>query len=67
VLGPARGVADTPCFLPVAIVDHARLEKSRPVKGESQIEVELAGWHRLRISGPYDPEALLRLIRSLSG
>ena len=34
---------------------------------EGQIEVELAGGHRLRISGSYDPEALARLIRGLSG
>ena len=65
--GPAQAAADTPCFLPVEIVDRARLEVSRPVKTDGQIEVELAGGHRLRISGAYDPEALARLIRGLSG
>jgi transposase len=65
--GPAQGAADTPCFLPVEIVDDARPKESRPVTTESQIEVELAGGHRLRISGCYDPEALARLIRGLSG
>ena len=34
---------------------------------EGQIEVELVGGHRLRVSGSYDPEALARLIRGLSG
>jgi hypothetical protein len=33
---------------------------------DSQIESELAGGHRMRISGSYDPEALARLIRGLS-
>ena len=65
--GPAQAAADTPCFLPVEIADRARLEVSRPVKTDGQIEVELAGGHRLRISGAYDPEALARLIRGLSG
>ena len=64
---PAQAAADTPCFLPVEIVDRARLEVSRPVKNDGQIEFELAGGHRLRISGAYDPEALARLIRGLSG
>ena len=65
--GPAQAAADTPCFLPVEIVDRARLEESRPVNTDGQIQVELAGGHRLRISGAYDPEALARLIRGLSG
>ena len=65
--GPAPASVDTPCFLPVEIVDRARLEVSRPVKIDGQIEIELAGGHRLRISGSYAPEALARLIRGLSG
>ena len=65
--GQVRGAEDTPCFLPVEIVDHARIEESRPVTAESLLEFELAGGHRLRISGSYDPEALARLIRGLSG
>ena len=32
----------------------------------NHIEIELAGRHRMRISGSYDPEALARLIRGLS-
>ncbi len=31
------------------------------------IEIDLSGGHRFRVSGPYDPEALIRLIRGLSG
>jgi transposase len=65
--GQVQADADTPCFLPVEIVEHARPEEPRSVVSESQIEVELAGGHRLRISGSYDPEALARLICGLSG
>ena len=65
--GQVRGAADTPCFLPVEIVEHARREEPRPVAGNSLLEVELAGGRRLRISGSYDPDALVRLIRGLSG
>ena len=70
--GPAPAAVDTPCFLLVEIVDRARvaesrLEESRPVKTDGQIEIELAGGHRLRVSGSYNSEALARLIRGLSG
>jgi transposase len=33
---------------------------------DNHIEIELAGGHRMRISGGYDPEALSRLIRGLT-
>lgn len=67
VPGAAQCAAQAPCFLPVEIVDHARHEAPRRNTTEGQIEVDLAGGHRLRISGAYDPEALARLIRGLSG
>jgi len=31
----------------------------------SLVEIDLAGGHRMRIGGGYDPEALARLIRGL--
>ena len=65
--GTAQSAAQAPCFLPVEIVDHARHEAPLRNTTEGQIEVELAGGHRLRISGSYDPETLARLIRGLSG
>jgi transposase len=52
-------------FLPVEIVAEARAPAAAPVP-DSCIEIELAGGHRMRISGGYDPEALARLIRGLS-
>ena len=62
-----QAAADVPCFLPVEIVAHMHREEERCAKCDGQIEVELAGGHRLRISESYDPEALARLIRGLSG
>ena len=57
--------ADIARFLPVEIVAEARAPAAAPVP-DSCIEIELAGGHRMRISGGYDPEALARLIRGLS-
>ena len=52
-------------FLPVEIVKEASLARPMPA-ADNQIEIDLAGGHRMRISGGYDPEALARLIRGLS-
>ncbi len=62
--------ADVPTFLPVEIVDQHRNTIMPPVAESAPsvnlIEIELAGGHRMRISGSYDPEALARLIRGLT-
>ena len=52
-------------FLPVEIVAEAKAPVAAPV-ADSHIEIDLAGGHRMRISGGYDPEALARLIRGLT-
>ena len=52
-------------FLPVEILRECPVTRSTPV-AENHIEIDLAGGHRMRISGGYDPEALARLIRGLS-
>ena len=52
-------------FLPVEIVAEARAPAAAPV-ADTCIEIDLAGGHRMRISGSYDPEALVRLIRGLT-
>ena len=65
--GTAQSAAQAPCFLPVEIVDHARHQAPRQNTTQGQIEVELAVGHRLWVRGSYDPEALTRLIRGLSG
>ena len=63
-------VAATPAFLPVEIIDHVRKDDlvvtSEPTRPQELIEVELAGGHRLRITGSYDPDVLARLIRGLT-
>ena len=52
-------------FLPVEIVAEARAPAAAPV-ADTCIEIDLAGGHRMRISGSYDPEAVVRLIRGLT-
>ena len=56
-------------FLPVEIVQDTRglpVSPAASVAEVSRIEIELAGGHRMRITGRYDPEALARLIRGLT-
>ena len=70
--GSAQGAVDVPVFLPIEIVNPTSSEAARLVLPDSVLpgcllEIEIAGGHRLRVSGPYDPEALARLIRGLSG
>ncbi|SLN77174.1 Transposase zinc-ribbon domain protein [Roseovarius gaetbuli] len=63
---------ETPCFLPVEIVERPVTEEPGPARAanaasaHSAIEIDIAGGHQLRIVGGYDPEALARLIRGLS-
>jgi transposase len=52
-------------FLPVEVVAETKAPAAELV-AENRIEVDLAGGHRMRISGCYDPEALARLIRGLT-
>lgn len=63
-------VAETPCFLPVEIVDRTPAQdatlSTNTKPAQSAIEIDIAGGHQLRIVGSYDPEALARLIRGLS-
>lgn len=56
---------DEPRFLPVEIVAEAKAPEIATAV-TNHIEVELAGGHRMRISGSYDPDTLARLIRGLS-
>ena len=64
---PAEGF----CFLPVEIVERP-VQEDAPAASDARdpggtIEIDVAGGHRMRISGRYDPEVLARLIRGLSG
>ena len=63
---PEAGLEDAGLrFLPVEIVRQAPVTRPIPV-AEHHMEIEVAGGHRMRISGGYDPEALVRLIRRLT-
>ena len=62
---PAPDLSEGARFLPVEIVKEAPVIRQMPA-AENHIEIELAGGHRMRISGSYNPEALARLIRGLS-
>ena len=59
--------AGAACFLPVEIVDQLGNDDTPPATAPAPgtIEIDIAGGHRLRISGAYDPDALARLIRGL--
>ena len=68
---PDTALTADPCFLPVEIVEHPVCDGA-PSPGDARelggtIEIDVAGGHRMRISGRYDPEVLARLIRGLSG
>ena len=60
----------TTAFLPVELVSEADATPSPD--GPSQrrpagvMEIALAGGHRLRVEGAYDPDALARFLRALS-
>lgn len=63
--GPEQSLPGGSRFLPVEIVEAVQVPPVAPV-ADNHIEIELAGGHRMRISGRYDPEALARLIRGLT-
>ena len=68
---PDATLTEGPLFLPVEVIEHPVREDSA-AWGDTRdpsgtIEIDLAGGHRMRISGRYDPDALARLIRGLSG
>jgi len=62
---PAEADDAPPGFLPVTIVED-RVQAASASHADNRIEIDLAGGHRLRISGSFDPEMLARLIRGLS-
>jgi transposase len=59
------------CFLPVEIVDPVPVDEKPPADNDPEtggsIEIDIAGGPRLRVVGAYDPDALARMIRGLSG
>ena len=63
--------SDAPAtFLPVELVAEAGSTPASDVPPEPRpsgvMEIALAGGHRLRVEGTYDPDALARFLRALS-
>jgi transposase len=56
---------DVARFLPVEVVEPLQLAPET-VADRSELVVDLAFGHRLRVTGAYDPDALAALIRKLS-
>ena len=63
---PDKAAEETGTFLPVEIVAERGCPEPPPPAIESRIEIDLAGGHRLRVTGSYDPGALARRVRGLS-
>ena len=55
-----------PVFLPVEIPEARGMAVPRNSPDPGTLEIDLAGGHRLRITGAYDADALARLILGLS-
>ncbi len=53
-------------FLPVEITPARDMTVHDNITEPGTLEIDLACGHRLRINGPYDADALARLIRGLS-
>ena len=58
-------ISSKPCPEMKEIVAEVKAPVAVPAAA-NHIEIDLAGGHRMRISGGYDPEALARLIRGLT-
>ncbi len=56
---------DVARFLPVEVVEPAQPQPT-PCAECGEMQIELAGGHRVKVTGAYDPEALASLIRALS-
>lgn len=57
--------ADVASFLPIEIIDRIPMETSSP-DDQSEMQIHVAGGHRLTIKGSFCPDALALLIRKIS-
>ncbi len=65
-LEPERLAVTEPVFLPVEITEPRDMADLSYSTEPGTLEIDLACGLRLRINGPYDADALARLIRGLS-
>ena len=63
--GPGR---DATAFLPVEVTTNAATAPPEPARagGADRIEIDLTSGHRLRLSGAFDVDLVLRLARGLA-
>lgn len=54
-------------FLPVDVVTEAASPVPALASSHGSIEITLANGHRVSVSGAFDPDAVCRLVRGLSG
>jgi transposase len=62
----AEPVGAEAVFLPIKITQARDVTVPGDNTEAGTLEIDLAGGHRLRLKGPYDGDALVRLIRGLS-
>ena len=58
---------EAPSFLPVEVVEVPASKVVEPDSVAGRIEVALANGHRLSVSGIFDPDVVVRLVRGLGG
>ena len=61
-----QALDETTQFLPVEVVGDAAPAVERLEPEASQVAIELANGHRLVVSGRFDPDRVVRLVRSLT-
>ena len=57
---------ETARFVPVEVVRDTAAVVDRPPPLESHVVIELASGHRLSVSGAFDPDRVVRLVRGLT-
>lgn len=63
----ASSEAEACRFLPVEVVGEVTSPAADRASSNGIIEINLANGHRVSISGAFDPDAVSRLVRGLSG
>ena len=55
-----------PAFLPIEVVPAPVVPGVKPAVLDSKIEIQLCNGHKLSVTGAFDPDAMVRLLRGLS-
>ncbi len=57
---------EPPAFLPVAVLEEPGPVIERAPAGDREVAIELSNGHRLVLSGGFDPDRVIRLVRGLA-